>query len=127
MMNQQNIQEDLLLKHYHNLRILSVKQLAAIKEEKLSVVTDFIGQKEMLINEIKKWYEHYEISDCKPDVAYQLREIILEISGYEETGRNLLTEQKEQMRKVLVVRQKSKIIQQAYESQLFPQQLNLQK
>lgn len=124
MMTQQTSQGELLLLHYRNLRTLSMKQLAAIKEEKLSVVADCIGQKEMFVNEIKKWHEHYEISDCKPDVAYQLREIISEISGYEEVGRNLLTERKEQVRKAMLVRQKSQKIQQAYEGQFYLQQPN---
>lgn len=127
MMNQQNSQGDLLLKHYCNLRTLSMKQLAAIKEEQLPVVTDVIGQKEMLINEIKKWHEHHEISDCAPEVVYHMREIVREISGYEEASRKLLAERRDQVRKVMVVKQKSKIIQQAYEGQFYSQQLNIRK
>jgi len=117
----QSRQGELLLKHYQNFRTVSEKQLAAITEDKLLMVEDFIAQKELFINEIKKWYEHHELSECMPSVTDILRQMIYEITAYEDKSQKILTERQEQVRKAMVVKQKSKIIQQAYEGQFFSQ------
>lgn len=127
MMMQSSGQGDLLLKHYRNLGTLAKRQLAAIIEDQPFVVEDFIAQKEMLINEIKKWHAQNKLSDCVPDVTKVLRHIIREIVDSEEQSQKILIERQEQVRKMMIVKQKNQMIQQAYEGQYFSQQLNIQK
>ncbi|MBU2699160.1 hypothetical protein Ga0466249_000239 [Sporomusaceae bacterium BoRhaA] len=118
---------ELLFKHYYNMRTLSIKQFEAIQEDQLLIVEELIAQKGIMITEIKKWYEQHVLSDYPSDVTAALSDIIREIRDYEEKSQQLLTERQEQVRKVMVVNQKSKLIQRAYEDQAFPQQLNIQK
>lgn len=106
--------EDLLLKHYRNLRKLIVKQLAAIEAGDGILLEEIIQQKEMIIGEIRRWHSAHDVLTCTPDTTATLREMINEIIVYENNSRKELAKRQEDVRKLMVAKQKDKLIQQAY-------------
>lgn len=115
----QKEQENLLIKHYRNLHSLSIRQLTAIQENDSPVITEFIEQKQIIIDQIKEWNEDFDASLCTADTATQLKQLLSEIILHEEEGQKILADRQANVRKQLVTNQKAKIIEQAYGNSLY--------
>ena len=104
----------MLLKHYRNLRCLVVKQGVAIEAGDGVLLEEIIQQKEIIIADIKRWHSAHDVSVCPSDTTATLREMINEIIVYENDSRKELVRRQESVRKLMVAKQKDKLIQQAY-------------
>jgi hypothetical protein len=107
-----------LFKHYKNIQRLSLKQLEALRKGRLTNIDEFIAQKQLIIDEIKKMQPEFIMAAIPENSAVKLQQLLADIAVLEEESRKLLGGCRDAVRGRLVAAQQTKILRQAYETPL---------
>ena len=119
---QQKEKEINCLKHFNNLRRLSVEQLHAIKEEQSDVIQELTTQKQIIMNSIVTLQGTFNIEDYQLDFREKIKKILMEISSLDNESQQILQERCTAVSKEMLANRKELNINQAYEESHFQEQ-----
>ena len=107
--------EKLFLTHYSNLQALSQKQLEAIQNGDDININACIEQKQLIIEHIQNLQTELGSLRYSETAREKVEQLLKNIAAMEEQSRELLTERQEKLRLEMVVINKTKTLQTAYE------------
>lgn len=111
-------QEAVLLKHYRNIKELSLQQLAALKKGNVTDINECIAQKQLIIDRIIESQQEVDMAGFGEDTVKALLQLLTDITAQEEESQKLLSAWQTSVRGQIVVAQQEKNLHEAYEGPL---------
>jgi hypothetical protein len=109
-------QERLYIMHFRNLEQVALAQLTAIQKQEAAAIDAWIGQKQMILDELLRLKEKRELAVCSRETQETAQRSLLQIMDHEAESRRLLAERSERIRLRLLNLQRNQIIRTAYEN-----------
>lgn len=110
--------ETLMLTHYRNLLTIVKKQLVAIEQENVDGIDKQIAQKQVIIDQIQSLQTQFSYQDLSKSVNEELKQLLTDINELEQQSMNKLFSCQDSVRQKLVLANKVKNLQDAYEAPL---------
>jgi len=122
---QQQENELLLIKHCQNLQQLSVKQLHALKEDKLDLVNELATQKQIIIDSIAALQVKFDIKYCQLEFKEKMKMLLNQIDECENQSQQIVREHCASIGKEMLANRKELNIQQSYEEGSYQESGNM--
>jgi hypothetical protein len=115
---QGNTKDAAILKHYKNIRQITLQQLEAIKKGDLSALAASLQQRELIIGNAKDFHTGVAMDGLQTETIEKIRELLSETTAIDEACQKILSEGKEAVSKKMVAFRKGKVLHQAYDTPL---------